>query len=69
MYLNNNLIDGPIPGSLGDLSVLSELKLNDNLLVGGVPESLSSLTALGKSLGPYTLSPHRLFVTQFDYKK
>ncbi|KAG0452982.1 hypothetical protein HPP92_025646 [Vanilla planifolia] len=46
LILENNLLSGKIPDSLGKLSKLQILILNNNFLSGSIPDSLSSLLNL-----------------------
>ncbi|XP_061992559.1 probable LRR receptor-like serine/threonine-protein kinase At1g53430 isoform X8 [Rosa rugosa] len=43
MYLNNNQLTGPIPASLGKLSLLFRLDLSNNQLTGSIPASLGNM--------------------------
>ena len=46
----NNLLSGPIPTELAQLSLLETLFLNNNTLGGTIPDALSSLNELRRLL-------------------
>ena len=46
LNLDTNQLTGPIPASIGDLSLLTSLRFYDNDLTGTIPASLGKLTKL-----------------------
>ncbi|WOL16028.1 protein STRUBBELIG-RECEPTOR FAMILY 3-like [Canna indica] len=45
-FLSANQLTGSIPGSLAELTLLSDMSLNNNLLSGQLPDAFQSLTGL-----------------------
>jgi Leucine-rich repeat (LRR) protein len=43
LFIGNNLLEGEIPESIGNLCNLSHLNLSNNKLTGGIPESFVNL--------------------------
>jgi hypothetical protein len=52
LSLDSNFLTGQIPGSLGTIFSLQQLRLNNNLLEGVIPTSLSALSSLGTYFPP-----------------
>ena len=50
MWLNSNRLTGEIPGRLGDLAQLVQLRLEDNDLTGAIPPDLGRLQSLERLL-------------------
>jgi hypothetical protein len=46
LILSSNLLSGPLPSELSNLSFISSLTLDDNLLTGVIPAELSDLSNL-----------------------
>eukprot|EP00978_Attheya_sp_CCMP212_P019576 scaffold55089_cov57-Attheya_sp.AAC.3 len=46
LELANNLLSGPLPSGMGELTSLETLMLGNNDFIGNIPESLGRLTQL-----------------------
>ena len=59
LYLNENVLSGPIPQEIGNMTLLSYLYLNDNFLRGIIPDEIcnhllyTSPGLSGNQLCPY----------------
>lgn len=60
LFLRNNLLSGPIPLNIGELSSLKVLAVSGNLLNGSIPSSISKLKNL-QLLEVIDLSMNKLF--------